>query len=44
MALRQACRCSHGKSIHYPKHLDPKVPKRCYFPGCTCKNYRPTKS
>jgi len=41
------CTCGHPKSIHVrmygPASQKSKLPQSCNYPGCKCKQYRPTK-
>lgn len=40
------CKCGHVKSIHkniLSKSKEPRKPKACNFPGCSCKEYAPPR-
>jgi len=41
---KQACKCSHAKTIHYVKTVEGKMHVPCHFPNCSCKDYRPVKT
>jgi hypothetical protein len=38
---KQACQCTHGKTIHYAETVDGKIHHPCHFPDCNCKDYKP---
>lgn len=43
---KQACRCSHPKTIHqvFNGTLASRKRNPCRFPGCTCKDYKRAKT
>jgi hypothetical protein len=42
---KQPCHCGHGKTIHYVNHikLSNKFHNYCRFPGCKCRDYKPSE-
>jgi hypothetical protein len=42
--LKKACRCDHGKAIHYAGFIRVNKFQHYYrHPGCKCRDYKPTK-
>jgi hypothetical protein len=41
---KQPCVCAHSKSIHHTMSIKGKIQSPCNFPGCSCKDYRASKS